>query len=62
MYDGAERIMPDAEMVTETPGNRVANVNNSSAKIFITYRRASSDMPCNELVVTELCIIIASKG
>lgn len=61
MYDGIERVMADAEIVSETPGYRVANVNNSTAKTFITYRRATPDMPCNELVVTDLCVIIASK-
>lgn len=62
MYDGIERIMPDAEIVTETPGKRIANVNNTNARTFITYRRAKPEMPCNELVVTELCVIIPSKG
>lgn len=62
MYDGAERIMPDAEIVYNTPGDRIANVNNSSAKTFLTYRRAKPDMSCNELVVTDLCVIIPSKG
>ncbi|XP_067639597.1 DENN domain-containing protein Crag isoform X2 [Eurosta solidaginis] len=62
LYDGHERIMSDAEIVAETPGGRIANVNNSSSKIFLTYRRARPDMPCNELVVTELCVIIQSKG
>ncbi|XP_036319544.1 DENN domain-containing protein Crag isoform X3 [Rhagoletis pomonella] len=62
LYDGQERIMSDAEIVTETPGGRIANVNNSSSKIFLTYRRARPDMPCNELVVTDLCVIVQSKG
>lgn len=54
--------MPDAEIVSKTPADRVANVNNSSAKIFLTYRRAKDDMPCNELVVTDLCVIVQNKG
>lgn len=62
MYDGLERIMPDAEIVAETPGQRIANVNNSTSKIFITYRRAKPEMPCNELVVTDLCVIVPGKG
>lgn len=62
MFEGAERIMPDATVVHETPGGRVANVNNSSAKTFLTYRRARPDMPCNELVVTDLCVIVTSKN
>lgn len=62
MYEGSERIMPDAEVVTETPEKRLANVNNTAAKTFITYRRAKADMPCNELVVTDLCVLVPSKG
>lgn len=62
MYDGLERIMPDAEIVDKTPGDRVANVNNSSSKIFLTFRRAKPDTPCNELVVTDLCVLIPGKG
>ncbi|XP_049530518.1 DENN domain-containing protein Crag isoform X1 [Anopheles darlingi] len=62
MYEGAERIMSDAEIVLTTPGDRLANVNNSSAKTFLTFRRAPNDMPCNELVVTDLCVVVPSKG
>ncbi|KAJ6636801.1 DENN domain-containing protein Crag, partial [Pseudolycoriella hygida] len=62
MYEGNERIMNDAKIVHETPGHRVANVNNSSAKTFLTYRRAKPNMSCNELVVTDLCVIVPSKG
>uniref|UniRef100_A0A182Q8N5 UDENN domain-containing protein n=1 Tax=Anopheles farauti TaxID=69004 RepID=A0A182Q8N5_9DIPT len=62
MYEGAERIMSDAEIVLSTPGDRLANVNNSSAKTFLTFRRAKMDTPCNELVVTDLCVVIPSKG
>lgn len=62
MYEGSERIMPDAEIVYETPEGRMANVNNTAAKTFITFRRAKLEMPCNELVVTDLCVIVPSKG
>lgn len=62
LYENSERIMPDAQMVEWTPGKRLANINNSTQKIFMTYRRAKVDMPCNELVVSELCIIIANRG
>lgn len=54
--------MSDAEVIRVTPGGRTANVNNSGAKTFITYRRAFPSMPCNELVVTDICVIITSKG
>ncbi|XP_034939272.1 DENN domain-containing protein Crag isoform X2 [Chelonus insularis] len=62
IYDGKERIMEDAKMITETPTGYVANVNNSTSKIFVTYRRASRKMPCNSLVVTDICVILTNKG
>lgn len=62
MYDGKERLMADAEMVLESAGGRLANVNNSTAKTFITYRRAHTEAPCNALVVVDVCVIVTSKG
>ncbi|XP_032452494.1 DENN domain-containing protein Crag isoform X1 [Nasonia vitripennis] len=62
IYDGKERIMKDAEIVMKTPTGQVANVNNSTSRIFVTYRRASRKMPCNSLVVTDVCVILANKG
>lgn len=54
--------MADAEVVKQSVGGNVANVNNSTAETFITFRRGTSTMPCNALVVTDICIVIASKG
>jgi len=62
MYDGKERLLPDAEVVISTPEGRPANVNNTAARILLTFRRAGESMPCNELVVTDVCVIIANKG
>ncbi|XP_013183784.2 DENN domain-containing protein Crag isoform X2 [Amyelois transitella] len=62
MYDGKERLMADAEMVLMSVGGRLANVNNSTAKTFITYRRAQPSAPCNALVVVDICVIVANKG
>ncbi|KAF5299327.1 hypothetical protein FQA39_LY02500 [Lamprigera yunnana] len=62
MYDGKEGLMPDAELIKKSVGGRVANVNNSTAQTFITLRRGSSTLPCNALVVTDICVVIASKG
>lgn len=61
MYEGKERILPDAEIVSTTPGGHPANVNNSSARTLLTYRRALPTMPCNGLVVTDIVVIITSK-
>ncbi|CAH2049264.1 unnamed protein product, partial [Iphiclides podalirius] len=62
MYDGRERLMADAEMVLVSVGGRLANVNNSTAKTFITYRRAHPSAPCNALVVVDVCVVVASRG
>lgn len=62
MYEGKERLMQDAEVISATPEGRVANVNNSTSKTFITFRRASKDACCNTLVVTDLCVVVQSKG
>lgn len=62
MYEGKERILSDSEVVLKTPGGRLANVNNSAAKTLLTFRRAPLSMPCNALVVTDIVVIIMSKG
>nr|XP_023017327.1 DENN domain-containing protein 4C isoform X2 [Leptinotarsa decemlineata] len=62
MYEGKERLMEDAGVVKESVGGNVANVNNSTSQTFITYRRGLASMPCNALVVTDVCVVIASKS
>ncbi|XP_076260425.1 DENN domain-containing protein Crag isoform X2 [Rhynchophorus ferrugineus] len=62
MYEGKEYLMTDAELVETSLGGSPANVNNSTSQTFITYRRGSPTMPCNALVVTDICVVIASKG
>uniref|UniRef100_A0A8C4S4X4 DENN domain containing 4C n=1 Tax=Erpetoichthys calabaricus TaxID=27687 RepID=A0A8C4S4X4_ERPCA len=65
LYDDKERLIAGCEVIQATPYGRCANVNNSSAnsqRIFITYRRASVERAQNSLAVTDICVIIASKG
>ncbi|XP_020038007.2 DENN domain-containing protein 4C isoform X3 [Castor canadensis] len=65
LYDGKERIIPGCEVIYATPFGRCANVNNSSTssqRIFITFRRAPPVRPQNSLAVTDICVIITSKG
>ncbi|XP_023245418.1 DENN domain-containing protein 4C [Copidosoma floridanum] len=62
MYDGKERLKEGAEIVEYTPGGLVADVSNTISKTFVTYRRASKKMPCNSLVVTDICVILVNKG
>ncbi|XP_013789446.1 DENN domain-containing protein 4C-like [Limulus polyphemus] len=62
LYETKERVMADSQVVHTTPYGRPANVNNSGSRTFLTYRRASPTAPCNQLVVTDICIILSNKG
>ncbi|XP_053227777.1 DENN domain-containing protein 4C isoform X1 [Podarcis raffonei] len=65
LYEGKERLIPGCEVIQATPYGRCANVNNSSAssqRIFITFRRAPPVRPQNSLAVTDICVIVTSKG
>lgn len=63
LYEGKERLMPDSQVVEFTPNGYSANVNNTTqSATYLTYRRATDMSPCNELVVMDVCVIIASKG
>uniref|UniRef100_A0A8C6TG72 DENN/MADD domain containing 4C n=1 Tax=Neogobius melanostomus TaxID=47308 RepID=A0A8C6TG72_9GOBI len=65
LYEGKERLIQGCEVIQATPYGRCANVNNSSAtsqRIFITFRRAPPVQPQNSLAVTDICIIVTSKG
>ncbi|GMT26044.1 hypothetical protein PFISCL1PPCAC_17341 [Pristionchus fissidentatus] len=57
-----EKPLVDINTVANTPFGRVANVNNASQPIFLTYRRASPDAPPSQLVVTHLLVTLANKG
>src|SRR5215467_4937045 len=54
--------MADSEVMHTTPYGKPANVNNSGSRTFLTYRRAKENAPCNQLVVTDICVILTSKG
>src|SRR2546426_956622 len=41
---------------------RPANVNNSGSCTFLTFRRAKENAPCNQLVVTDICVLLMNKG
>ncbi|XP_024918887.1 DENN domain-containing protein 4C isoform X2 [Cynoglossus semilaevis] len=65
LYEGKERLIQGCEVIQATPYGRCANVNNSSAtsqRIFITFRRSQPVQPQNSLAVTDICVIITSKG
>ncbi|XP_038623575.1 C-myc promoter-binding protein isoform X3 [Tachyglossus aculeatus] len=65
LYDWKERLKQGCETIQNTPCGRPANISGgstSSQKVYITYRRASENVTQNTLAVTDLCIIVPSKG
>lgn len=64
LYDWKERLKQGCEIIQSTPYGRPANISGStsSRRIYITYRRASENTTQNTLAVTDICIIIPSKG
>ncbi|XP_047241644.1 DENN domain-containing protein 4C isoform X2 [Girardinichthys multiradiatus] len=65
LYEGKDRLIQGCEVIHATPYGRCANVNNSSAtsqRIFVTLRRAPPVQPQYSLAVTDICVIITSKG
>ncbi|XP_014667936.1 PREDICTED: C-myc promoter-binding protein-like [Priapulus caudatus] len=62
LFEGKERVMKGCEIVHTTPDGQSANVNNSGACTFITFRRASETASSNELAVADVCIILTNKG
>jgi hypothetical protein len=58
-----ETPRPGYQLVEFTPHGHTANINNSTSSAnFLTYRRAADLAPCNELVITELALIVTSRG
>lgn len=60
--DGKERVIPQCRVIRETPSGFPANVNNSGTKTFLTYRRLEPNAPANQLVVTDIVVILSNKG
>lgn len=61
-YDGKEKLSSNCSMVIKTPSGFSANVNNSGTQTYFTYRRSEVNAPSNQLVVTDICIILLNKG
>ncbi|XP_074480224.1 C-myc promoter-binding protein-like isoform X9 [Sebastes fasciatus] len=63
LYEWKERLMQGCQLIQTTPSGRPANISgNSSQRIYVTYRRAPECQPHTALAVTDICIIIPSKG
>ncbi|XP_005990168.1 C-myc promoter-binding protein isoform X3 [Latimeria chalumnae] len=64
LYEWRERLKQGCQIIQTTPYGRPANISGgtSSQRIYITYRRAPENMSQNSLALTDICIIIPSKG
>ncbi|XP_039629470.1 C-myc promoter-binding protein isoform X2 [Polypterus senegalus] len=63
LFEWKERLKQGCQIIQTTPYGRPANISStSSQRIYITYRRAQDGMPHTSLAVTDICLIIPSKG
>lgn len=63
LYEWKERLKQGCHLIQTSPSGRPANISgNSSQRIYVTYRRAPESQPHAALAVTDICIIIPSKG
>uniref|UniRef100_A0A8C8B6U8 MABP domain-containing protein n=1 Tax=Otus sunia TaxID=257818 RepID=A0A8C8B6U8_9STRI len=64
-YEGKDRPKPGYKILDTTPYSRSANLNSGGPghqRTFLTYRRAAEPHGHNTLGVTDICLIIPSKG
>nr|XP_020480824.1 C-myc promoter-binding protein-like isoform X3 [Monopterus albus] len=63
LYEWKERLKHGCHLIQTTPSGRPANISGSSSqRIYVTYRCAPDSQPHAALAVTDICIIIPSKG
>ncbi|CAF1170719.1 unnamed protein product [Rotaria magnacalcarata] len=65
LLEGREKVMENVSVIETTPHGYPASIYSSSfskERTLITYRRAASMIFCNTLAVTDICVIIESKG
>ncbi|XP_074422568.1 DENN domain-containing protein 4B isoform X2 [Larus michahellis] len=64
-YEGKDRPKPGYKILDTTPYSRSANLNSGGPghqRTFLTYRRAAEPHGHNTLGVTDICLIMPSKG
>ncbi|KAM6294163.1 DENN domain-containing protein 4B [Aegotheles albertisi] len=64
-YEGKDRPKPGYKILDTTPYSRSANLNSGGpghARTFLTYRRAAEPHGHNTLGVTDICLVMPSKG
>ncbi|XP_076216112.1 DENN domain-containing protein 4B isoform X1 [Aptenodytes patagonicus] len=64
-YEGKDRPKPGYKILDTTPYSRSANLNSGGPghqRTFLTYRRAAKPHGHNTLGITDICLIMPSKG
>ncbi|XP_062897836.1 DENN domain-containing protein 4B-like isoform X1 [Mobula hypostoma] len=66
LCEGKERLKPGCRTIETTPYSRPAYISGGGASLqprtFLTYRRASDCQSHSGLAVTDVCLIVPSKG
>ncbi|XP_030397816.1 DENN domain-containing protein 4B isoform X2 [Gopherus evgoodei] len=63
--EGKDRLKPGYEIIRTTPYSRSANLSSGTAghqRTFLTYRRAAESQGHNTLGITDICLVVPSKG
>ncbi|CAM5175124.1 unnamed protein product [Eretmochelys imbricata] len=63
--EGKDRLKPGYEIIRTTPYSRSANLSSGAAshqRTFLTYRRAAESQGHNTLGITDICLVVPSKG
>ncbi|XP_049661155.1 DENN domain-containing protein 4B [Accipiter gentilis] len=64
-YEGKDRSKPGYKILDTTPYSRSANLNSGGPghqRTFLTYRRAAEPHGHNTLGITDICLVMPSKG
>ncbi|XP_072702941.1 DENN domain-containing protein 4B isoform X5 [Ciconia boyciana] len=64
-YEGKDRPKPGYKVLDTTPYSRSANLNSGGPghqRTFLTYRRAAEPHGHNTLGITDICLVMPSKG
>uniref|UniRef100_A0A8C8RFS2 DENN domain containing 4B n=1 Tax=Pelusios castaneus TaxID=367368 RepID=A0A8C8RFS2_9SAUR len=63
--EGKDRLKPGYEIIQTTPYSRSANLSSNAPghqRTFLTYRRAAESQGHNTLGITDICLVVPSKG
>lgn len=63
LFEGKEKLMENVSLIETTPHGYSANIFTSltNDRTLITYRRAATNILCNTLAVTDVCVIVESR-